>query len=153
MTSIKSLFDSMINLDAKALRAPDIVEQTFSIYPETVLACLDYFEDSIDDHLIKNKRSQLSLLFNEAFTSLRYKVDNQDVHAQNILVRLHDALKRVFRVIGIEKQMIITHALYDSKLPTPELDSDTNAFDTNVLKKMPDISPQLPGLPESLKYT
>ena len=81
MTSIKSLFDSMINLDAKALKAPDIVEQTFSIYPETVLACLDYFEDSIDDHLIKNKRSQLSLLFNEAFTSLRYKVDNQDVHA------------------------------------------------------------------------
>ena len=151
MTSIKSLFDSMINLDAKALRAPDIVEQTFSIYPETVLACLDYFEDSIDDHLIKNKRSQLSLLFNEAFTSLRYKVDNQDVHAQNILVRLHDALKRVFRVIGIEKQMIITHALYDSKLPTPELDSDTNAFDTNVLKKMPDISPQLPALLDQMR--
>jgi hypothetical protein len=150
MNSIKSLFNSIINLDARALRAPDIVEQAFSIYPETVLACLDYFEDSIDDDLIKNKKSQLSLLFNEAFTSLRYKVDNQDVHAQSILGRLHDTLKRIFQVMSVEKQMIITHALHVSKLPTPELDSD-NAIDPAVLKKMPDIAPQLPVLLDQMR--
>jgi hypothetical protein len=100
----------MINLDAKALRAPDIVEQKFSIYPETVLACLDYFEDSIDDHLIKNKRSQLSLLFNEAFTSLRYKVDNQDVHAQNILGN-YSPLLSATRLTGVNEIGTLTSHL------------------------------------------
>lgn len=151
MNSIKSIFDSIINLDAKALRVPDIVEQTFSIYPETVLACLDYFEDNIDDHVIKNKKSQLFLLFNEAFTSLRYKVDNQEVHAQTILERLHDTLKRVFQMMSMEKQMIITHALHDSKLPTPELDYDTNLIDPAFLNKMPDITPQLPALLDQMR--
>ena len=107
MNSIKSIFDSMINLDAGELRAPDSVEQAFSIYPEMVLACLDYFEDSIDDHLIKNKKSQLFLLFNEAFTSLRYKVDNQDAHAQSILGDLHEILKRLFQMMSMEKQHLV----------------------------------------------
>ena len=151
MKSINSLFNSIIDLDAKALRVPDIVEQTFSIYPETVLACLDYFEDNVDNDLVKNKQSQLCLLFDEAFTSLRYKVDNQDAHAQSILERLHETLNRLFQVMSMEKQMIITHALHDSKLPTPDLDYNVNVIDPAVLKKIPDIAPQLPALLDQIR--
>lgn len=49
MNSIKSLFNPIINFNAKALRVPHIVEQTLSIYPETLLACLDYLEDNVDN--------------------------------------------------------------------------------------------------------
>lgn len=151
MTSVVSIFKSMMDLETNAIRAPEAIEEQFGIYPETVLACVDYFEGAIDDRLIKNKTPQLSLLFSEAFTSLRYKVDNQDIRAQAILERLHETLKRVFQVMSIEKQMIITHALHDSKLPTPELDYDTNAIDPAVLKNMPDIAPQLPALLDQMR--
>lgn len=141
----------MMDLDEKASISPNIIEQTFSIYPETVVECLNYFENSIDDRVVKNKTPQLYLLFSDAFTNLRYKVDNQDVSAQTILARLHDTLKRVFQVMSMEKQVIITHALHESKLPTPELDYDLKATSPDILKKIPDISPQLPVLLDQMR--
>ncbi len=47
MNSIQSIFDIMMKLDAKKTKVPDIVLEKFSIDPETVLECLDYFEGII----------------------------------------------------------------------------------------------------------
>ena len=53
---------------------------------------------------------------------MRYKLDNGEAEAKNILDQVHHMLKTRLVGMGIEKQMIITRALHDSKLPTPELD-------------------------------
>jgi len=145
MNSVESLFDSILNLEASSLRVPDSVEQQFVIHPEMVLSCLDYFAVFPDDQLVKNKEHQLSLLFNEAFTRLRYKLDNQDTNAQAILKYLHQALKQIFQALSTEKKMLISNALHESKLPTPELDYDINTYAPAILDNLPDIAPQLPA--------
>ena len=151
MHSIKSLFDITLSLDGSASKTPDVVAQTFSIYPEKILACFDYFENSIDDDVIKNKKSQLSLFFIEAFANLRYKVDNQDVQAQTILGRLHEKLKQDFQVMSMDKQMIVMHALHDSKLPTPEFDLNSAIIAPSILEEMPDVGPKLPALLDQMR--
>ncbi len=146
MNSVKSLFDCMMNLEASALCVPNSVERQFVTHPELVLLCLDYFSALPDDQFIQNKERQLSLLFNEAFTRLRYKLDNQDTNAQTILERLHQSLKQIFQVLSPEKKILISDALHDAKLPTPELDYDAHVYDSTVLDNLPDIAPQLPAL-------
>lgn len=49
---------------------------TLKHFTEMILSCLEYFADN----KIKNKKKQMYLLFNEGFTRLRYKLDNQDTH-------------------------------------------------------------------------
>ena len=151
MNAVVSIFENMINLAADSVKVPDVIEQTFAIYPETVLGCLDYFERALDADCIKNKQPQLSLLFNEAFTRLRYKLDNGETEAKSILDQTHHILKTRLPGMGIEKQMIITHALHESKLPTPELEYVENADSMVVLKKIPDIAPQLPTLLDQVR--
>ena len=144
MNAVKSLYDRMINLEASAVRVPNDVEQEFIIHPEMVLSCLDYFSE-LSDEGIKNKERQLSLLLNEGFTRLRYKLDNQDSNAQSILEHLHQRLKQIFHTLSMEKKMLIGNALHEAKLPTPELDYDDNVYNSSVLDKLPDIAPQLPA--------
>ncbi|NDH67614.1 MAG: hypothetical protein EBY22_06845 [Gammaproteobacteria bacterium] len=151
MNSVVSIFENIMNLAADTIKVPDVVEQTFAIYPESVLECLDYFERTLDDGCIKNKQPQLSLLFNEAFTRLRYKLDNGESEAKNILDQAHHMLKTRLADMGIEKKMIITCALHDSKLPTPELDYVENADSLAVLKSIPNIAPQLPALLDQIR--
>ena len=151
MDETAQLFNDAFNWKTTALSVPEPVAKQFIFHPETVLACLDFFEKQVDDGVAKDKESQLSLLFIEAFSSLRYKLDNQDKQAQTILIRVHELLKRMFQTMSMEKQLIISHALHDSKLPTPELPYDMSV-DPNVLKKLPDISPQLPALLERMRH-
>ena len=144
MNAVKSLYDRMMSLEASAVRVPNDVEQEFSIHPEIVLSCLDYFSE-LSDEEIKNKERQLFLLLNESFTKLRYKLDNQDSNAQSILEHLHQRLKQIFQTLSMEKKMLIGNALHEAKLPTPELDYDDNIYNSSVLDKLPDIAPQLPA--------
>lgn len=145
MNVVKPLFDRMMNLDASALHVPSDIEQEFIIHPEIVLPCVDYFSELSDDGFIKNKEHQLFLLLNEGFTRLRYKLDNQDYNAQSILDRLHQKLKQIFQTLSMEKKMLISNALHEAKLPTPELDYDDNVYNSTVLDQLPDIAPQLPA--------
>lgn len=144
MNAVKSLYDRMMSLEASAVRVPNDVEQEFIIHPEIVLSCLDYFSE-LSDEEIKNKERQLFLLLNEGFTRLRYKLDNQDSNAQSILEYLHQRLKQIFQTLSMEKKMLIGNTLHEARLPTPELDYDDNTYNSSVLDKLPDISPQLPA--------
>lgn len=143
MHSVESLFKCTMNLDSNALRVPHDVELQFVTHPEMILSCLEYFAD-IPDNKIENKNKQIYLLFNEGFTRLRYKLDNQDTHAQNLLGKLHQMLKQMFQSLTGDKKMLINDALHESKLPTPELDYN-EAIKSAALDKMPNIAPQLPA--------
>ena len=143
MHSTESLFNSVMSLESDALRVPHDIELQFVTHPEMILSCLEYFAD-ISDNKIKNKEKQIYLLFTEGFTRLRYKLDNQDFHAQSLLEQFHQTLKQIFQDLSSEKKMLINDALHESKLPTPELDYN-EAIESAVLDKLPDIAPQLPA--------
>jgi len=143
MHSVESLFKCAMNLDSNTLRVPHDVELQFVTHPEMILSCLEYFE-GISDNKIQLKKKQIYLLFNEGFTRLRYKLDNQDTHAKNILDQLHQMLKQMFQSLSGDKKLLINDALHESKLPTPELDYN-EAIESAALDKIPNISPQLPA--------
>lgn len=144
MHSVESLFNLAMDLDSNASRVSPDIELQFIIYPEMILSCLKYFAD-ISDNMIKNKKNQIFLLLNEGFTRLRYKLDNQDMHAQSLLEQLHQTLKQIFQDLDINKKMLVSNALHDSKLPTPELDYNDDALKPTAFDKLPDIAPQLPA--------
>jgi len=143
MHSVESLFKCAMNLDSDALRVPHDVELQFVTHPEMILSCLEYFTD-ISDNKIKNKKKQIYLLFNEGFSRLRYKLDNQDLHAQSLLEQIHQTLKHIFQNLSVDRKMLISDALHDSKLPTPELDYN-ETIESAALDKLPNIVPQLPA--------
>lgn len=149
MHTVEYLFKCTMDLDPNALRVPHEVELQFVTHPEMILSCLEYFAD-IPDHMIKNKSKQIYLLLNEGFTRLRYKLDNQDTSAQNLLGKLHQMLKQMFHRLTSDKKMLINDALHESKLPTPELD-DNEAIQSAALDNIPKIAPQLPAILDMMR--
>jgi len=144
MYSASSLFSEMLSLSDNVYQVPKDIELAFIHQPEIILDCLHYLLDC-DNHETINKKKPIQLLFVEGFSTLRYKLDNQERVAQAILMKVHQLLAEIFHQFSLEQQILVSEALHESKLPTPELDYDANT-QAKALENMPDILPQLPAL-------
>lgn len=144
MYSASSLFSEMLSLPNNAYQVSQDIELAFIHDPEIILDCLRYLLD-VDNHETINKKNQIYLLFLEGFSRLRYKLDNQERVAEATLMKVHQLLAEIFHQFSLDQQVLVSEALHESKLPTPELDYDANA-QAKALENMPDILPQLPAL-------